>query len=219
MLMGICGTITIAQQAGTYWKLKNNIQPKKTRSYRNYYFKSVSSAQIRKTNQNVKLNYNIIDVAMNLGLEIRSNKSRCFHPENHANGDRTPSLSFSPSRGIYKCFGCGIGGDVFTLVQQVKGCSFPEAYCFITGEKFAPRRGGIDKSISSEEIDNICNFIYRNKLVPETYPCDECLDLFENTKIAIDDDFITRVVKCAKCGTKSRLDYCNGDIFEYRRLS
>jgi hypothetical protein len=169
--------------------------------------------------QVIKQNTNIIEIAIRLGLDVRSNKSRCFHPENHANGDRTPSLSFSPSRGIYKCFGCGIGGDVFSLVQQAKECSFPEAYCFITGEKFTPRRGGIDKSINSEDVDNICNFIYRNKPVPEVYPCDECLRLFENTRKATDVYFITRVVKCTKCGAKSRLDFRNGDIFEYRRLS
>jgi hypothetical protein len=169
--------------------------------------------------QAVKRNTNILDIATRLGLEVRGNKSRCFHPENHANGDRTPSLSFSPAQGIFKCFGCGIGGDVFTLIQQVKGFNFSEAYCFITGEKFAPRRGGIDKSISIEDIDNICNFIYRNKPIPETYPCEECLDLFENTRLIINVDFITRVVKCSKCNMKSRLDFRNGDIFEYRRLS
>ena len=168
--------------------------------------------------QDIKQNTNIIEIATRLGLEVRGNKSRCFHPENHANGDRTPSLSFSPSRGIFKCFGCGIGGDVFNLVQQAKECSFPEAYCFITGERIAPRRGGIDRSISNEGIDNICNFIYRNKPASETYPCHECLGLFEYTKIEINADFVTRVVKCAKCGTKSRLDFRNGDIFEYRRL-
>ena len=168
--------------------------------------------------QDIKQNTNIIDIATRLGLEVKGNKCRCFYPVNHVNGDKTPSLSFSPSRGIFKCFGCGTGGDIFNLVQQVKGCGFSEAYCFITGEKFAPRRGGIDKSVSSEDIDNICNFIYRNKPVTETYPCDECLGLFKNTRLKTDVDFITRVVKCAKCGTKSRLDFRNGDIFEYRRL-
>ncbi len=45
------------------------------------------------------------------------------------------------------------------------------------------------------------------------------LDYLRIQKIEINADFITRVVKCAKCGTKSRLDFRNGDIFEYRRLS
>jgi hypothetical protein len=104
------------------------------------------------------------------------------------------------------------------LVQQAKECSFPEAYYFITGERISPRRGGIDRSISNEGIDNVCNFIYRNKPVLETYPCNECLDLFRNAKIKSDVDFITSIVKCAKCGTKSRLDFRNGELFEYRRL-
>ena len=168
--------------------------------------------------QDIKQNTNIIDIALRLGLEVIGNKSRCFHPESHANGDRTPSLSFSPSRGIFKCFGCGIGGDVFSLVQQAKECSFPEAYYFITGERIAPRPGGIDRSISNEGIDNICNFIYRNEPVPETYPCNECLVLFEKTRTEMDDDFVTRVVKCEKCGTKSRIGFHNGDLFDYRRL-
>jgi len=168
--------------------------------------------------QDVKQNTNIIDIALRLGLKVRSNKSRCFHPENHANGDRTPSLSFSPSRGIFKCFGCGIGGDVFNLVQQAKECSFPEAYYFITGERIAPRPGGIDRSISNEGIDNICNFIYRNKPVPETYPCNGCLDLFEKTRTEVEVDFVARVVHCSECNAKSRLEFRNGGIFEYRRL-
>ncbi len=168
--------------------------------------------------QDVKQNTNIIDIAQRLGMEVKGNKCRCFHPENHNNGDKTPSLSFSPSRGIYKCFGCGIAGDVFSLVQQAKECGFPEAYCFITGEKYAPKRGGIDKSVGNEDIDNICNFIYRNKPALRTYPCYECLCLFENTKIATGADFTTRVVKCSSCNAKSRLDFRNGDIFEYRRL-
>ncbi len=168
--------------------------------------------------QDIKRNSNIVDIALRLGLEVRSNKSHCFYPVNHANGDRTPSLSFSPSRGIFKCFGCGIGGDVFSLVQRVRGCSFPEAYCFVTGEKYAPKRGGIDRSINSEDIDNICNFIYLNKPIPEAYPCNGCHDLFETMRLEINDDFITRVVKCSKCNTKSRLDFRNGELFEYRRL-
>jgi len=171
-----------------------------------------------KSIQDVKQNTNIIDIAQKLGMEVRGNKCRCLQPENHTNGDRTPSQSFLPSRGIYKCFGCGIAGDVFSLVQQVKGCKFPEAYCFITGDKFAPRRGGIDRSTNSEDIDNICNFIYRNKPVSETYPCNECMDTFEKTRTEIEDDFVARVVKCAKCGTKSRLDFRNRELFEYRRL-
>ncbi len=44
-----------------------------------------------------------------------------FHQE------KTPSFSVNPSLGIFKCFGCGAGGDVFRFVQDIEGMSFPEA--------------------------------------------------------------------------------------------
>ena len=44
-----------------------------------------------------------------------------FHQE------KTPSFSVNPALGIYKCFGCGAGGDVFRFVREVEGMSFPEA--------------------------------------------------------------------------------------------
>jgi DNA primase len=44
-----------------------------------------------------------------------------FHSE------RTPSFTVSPDRGIYKCFGCGKGGDIFDFVIEMEGLTFPEA--------------------------------------------------------------------------------------------
>ena len=42
-------------------------------------------------------------------------------------GEKTPSFNVNPGMGIYKCFGCGEGGDVFSFVSQIEGLSFPEA--------------------------------------------------------------------------------------------
>jgi DNA primase len=44
-----------------------------------------------------------------------------FHEE------KTPSFSVSPSKGFYKCFGCGKGGSVYNFVMEMEGLNFPEA--------------------------------------------------------------------------------------------
>lgn len=44
-----------------------------------------------------------------------------FHDE------KTPSFSVNPGRGIYKCFGCGKGGNVFSFLMEVERLGFVEA--------------------------------------------------------------------------------------------
>lgn len=52
----------------------------------------------------------------------RSLTARCpFHEE------KTPSFYVTPDRGIYKCFGCGKGGDIFSFIQDIEGIGFREA--------------------------------------------------------------------------------------------
>lgn len=42
-------------------------------------------------------------------------------------GEKTPSFNVSPDRGIYKCFGCGKGGNVFSFLMEYHKMSFVEA--------------------------------------------------------------------------------------------
>lgn len=51
--------------------------------------------------------------------------------------EKTGSFSVSPSRQIFKCFGCGIGGNVFTFVMQY------ENYTFVEAMKMLAERAGI----------------------------------------------------------------------------
>lgn len=44
-----------------------------------------------------------------------------FHSE------KTPSFTVNPELGLFKCFGCGKGGDLFSFVQQRENVSFMEA--------------------------------------------------------------------------------------------
>jgi len=52
----------------------------------------------------------------------RNYKVLCpFHSE------KTPSFIVSPERQIFKCFGCGVGGDVFKFLMLYEKMTFPEA--------------------------------------------------------------------------------------------
>jgi len=42
-------------------------------------------------------------------------------------GEKTPSFVVTPAREGWHCFGCGLGGDVFSFVMQRDGVAFPEA--------------------------------------------------------------------------------------------
>ncbi|MBX2820817.1 MAG: DNA primase [Rhodothermaceae bacterium] len=44
-----------------------------------------------------------------------------FHTE------KTPSFNVNPSLGIFKCFGCGQGGNAFSFMMQIENLSYPES--------------------------------------------------------------------------------------------
>ncbi|HEY6227081.1 MAG TPA: DNA primase, partial [Verrucomicrobiae bacterium] len=41
--------------------------------------------------------------------------------------EKTPSFNVSPSRQMFRCFGCGKGGDVFRFLMDYENLTFPEA--------------------------------------------------------------------------------------------
>ena len=48
-----------------------------------------------------------------------------FHDE------KTPSFSVSPSKGIYKCFGCGKAGDAIEFIKEIEGLDYIEAMRYL----------------------------------------------------------------------------------------
>ena len=41
--------------------------------------------------------------------------------------EKSPSFSVSPDKKIFHCFGCGVGGNVFSFITQIEGINFVEA--------------------------------------------------------------------------------------------
>ncbi|MBQ7856590.1 MAG: DNA primase [Alistipes sp.] len=63
--------------------------------------------------------------------------------------EKTPSFVVSPSKGLYKCFGCGKGGNAVTFVMEQENTTYPEAL------KIVARKYGIEvkeKELTEEDI-------------------------------------------------------------------
>jgi DNA primase len=73
----------------------------------------------------IKSRTNIVDIVgeyVKLTKAGNSFKACCpFHQEN------TPSFNVNEEKQMYHCFGCGVGGDVFSFVMEIEGMGFREA--------------------------------------------------------------------------------------------
>jgi len=45
--------------------------------------------------------------------------------------EKTPSFTVSPIKGIYKCFGCGQGGNSINFIMEIEHFNYPEALKFV----------------------------------------------------------------------------------------
>ncbi len=75
--------------------------------------------------ESLKSSIDIVDVVGSF-VELKkagaNYKANCpFH------GEKTPSFVVSPSKQIYHCFGCGVGGDSIKFVMEMEKLSYPEA--------------------------------------------------------------------------------------------
>jgi len=89
-----------------------------------------------------------------------------FHQE------KTPSFNVSPDRQMYHCFGCGVGGNVFTFVMEHEKVSFVEAVRSLAERAgiSLPQPGTQDnaQATENEELYAVCRtaarFFYDNMM-------------------------------------------------------
>ncbi|MCD8039049.1 MAG: DNA primase [Lachnospiraceae bacterium] len=75
--------------------------------------------------EEVRQRNDIVDVISGyVGLQKRGSNYVCCCP---FHGEKTPSFYVSRSKQIYKCFGCGEGGNVTSFVMKYENCTFKEA--------------------------------------------------------------------------------------------
>ncbi len=111
----------------------------------------------------VKTRLNVVEVVgsyIDLKKSGKNYKAICpFHTED------TPSFMVSPKLGIYKCFGCGVSGDIFTFVQEMEGISFYEAL-----QKLADKAGVELEDVPRDEAYKLKKRLYEiNDVAAEFY--------------------------------------------------
>lgn len=73
--------------------------------------------------------------------------------------EKTPSFSVSPSKGIYKCFGCGKAGSVVSFVMEHEQMSYTEALKYL-GHKY-----GIEVKEKEETQEDIQQRLHHESLL------------------------------------------------------
>lgn len=141
-----------------------------------------------------------------------------FHEE------KTPSMSIDRARGLYHCFGCGEGGDVFTFVERTQGVTFPEAMeilakragITLTRDASAKRVSG--RKAEAIEALRLAIGIYNDRLkkAPDAGPARAYLrargydvDVIDNWKIGFagtDWDTATKALKAAGVSDRALMD-------------
>jgi DNA primase len=96
--------------------------------------------------EELKSRLDIVDVVKQYVPDLkrtgRSYKGRCpFHNE------KTPSFIVTPDIGIFKCFGCGEGGDVISFIQKIERVEFGQAL------NLAAERAGFELKKNYSEKD------------------------------------------------------------------
>ncbi|MFP4524931.1 MAG: DNA primase [Bacteroidales bacterium] len=64
--------------------------------------------------------------------------------------EKTPSFTVSPSKGIFKCFGCGKGGNAINFIMEHEHLSYPEALRYLAKKYNIEIK---EKELSAEEVE------------------------------------------------------------------
>ncbi len=64
-------------------------------------------------------------------------------------GEKTPSFIVSAAKGIYKCFGCGVGGDAVKFVMEHEKITYPESLKYIAKKYHIEI---IEKKLTAEQL-------------------------------------------------------------------
>jgi len=109
---------------------------------------------------------NSIDIVDVIGSFIELRKAGANYKANCPfHGEKTPSFTISPTKQIYHCFGCGVGGDSIKFVMEFEKLSYPEAIeklASMNNFSLTYTKGSSDYSNSKRILENIGTWYIKN---------------------------------------------------------
>jgi DNA primase len=77
--------------------------------------------------EQLKSQLNIVDVVGQYVRLKRSGRGPAYIGLCPFHSEKTPSFNVHSAGQFYKCFGCGVGGDIYKFVMEIESLTFPEA--------------------------------------------------------------------------------------------
>lgn len=68
-----------------------------------------------------------LDEVVSPHTELKSSGAGRFMARCPFHNEKTPSFSLDANKGVYHCFGCGVGGNAFTFLMELEGLTYVEA--------------------------------------------------------------------------------------------
>ncbi|MGZ3864014.1 MAG: DNA primase [Bacteroidia bacterium] len=99
-------------------------------------------------------------------------------------GEKTPSFTVSPAKGIYKCFGCGKSGNAVNFIMDHESMTYPEALKYLA-KKYNIEI--VEKEISPEEraVQNERESLYIVSSYAQKYFSDNLWDTDEGKSVGL----------------------------------
>ncbi|MFQ3590849.1 MAG: DNA primase, partial [Chloracidobacterium sp.] len=151
----------------------------------------------RQTVDDIRAQADIVRVISNyVTLRKRGANYLACCPFHH---EKTPSFNVHPGKQVFKCFGCGVGGNVFSFVMRMESVSFAEAVRLVAEACGLPppeaRAVAPDTAREAEERERLLRLhdlaaqFFQNQLaLPEHYAARDYLaqrEVYESTTAAL----------------------------------
>jgi DNA primase len=97
----------------------------------------------------IKARVDLASLVAERGIELKR-KGRHLFALCPFHQEKTPSFVVTPHRGLFHCFGCGVGGDAIGFLVRYDHVSFPEAVRMLAA------RAGVGLETSAPSREDLC---------------------------------------------------------------